>query len=67
MIKKLSKLKFKLKSSVAICTTGCGEHIMKTIFAKECSDFIMNQEEDMMASSLNTFMGQKFFSKIKKF
>jgi hypothetical protein len=40
---------------------------MKTIFAKECSDFIMNQEEDLMASSLNTFMDQKFFSKIKKF
>ena len=40
---------------------------MKTIFAKECTDFMMNQDEEMIASSLKIFMDQKFFSKQAKY
>ena len=48
------------KQQIAICTTGCGEHIMKTLFAKECADFMFNGDSD--ANLLKEFMDQRFFS-----
>lgn len=47
------------QSKVAICTTGCGEHIFKTLFAKECSDLVLNCELD--AILLDRIFKDKFF------
>jgi taspase (threonine aspartase 1) len=50
------------KRSIAICTTGCGEQIIKILFAKECADYmIFNNETD--ASYLNQFFQNYVFSK----
>jgi len=54
-------------SKIAVCTTGCGEHILKTIFAKECADAMLDKSTD--AQSLNDIFNSKFFnsSKLKVF
>ena len=48
------------QQKIAICTTGCGEHIMKTLFSKECADFMFNNDND--ATTLKDFMDKRFFS-----
>jgi isoaspartyl peptidase/L-asparaginase-like protein (Ntn-hydrolase superfamily) len=53
------------KHSIAICTTGCGEQIIKILFAKEFSDYmIFNNETDV--SYLNQFFQNYVFSKSNK-
>lgn len=49
------------KSQIAICTTGCGEHIIRTLFAKECGDFLLHNN-DVCPNILDAFFQQKFFS-----
>jgi taspase (threonine aspartase 1) len=47
--------------SIAICTTGCGEYILKTLFAKECSNYICRHRNEL-GYNLNEFFKKKFFS-----
>ena len=49
-------------NSIAICTTGCGEYIIKTLFAKECADHILRNNSDTHYS-MDEFFNKKFFSK----
>lgn len=49
-------------NSLAICTTGCGEYIIKTLFAKQCVDHILAHKNEA-DYNLNQFFTQKFFSK----
>lgn len=49
------------KHSVAICTTGCGEYIIKTLFSKQCVDHILTHA-DKPDFDLNEFFKRKFFS-----
>lgn len=51
------------KNSIAICTTGCGEYIIKTLFAKECADHIL-RNNNVTNYSIDEFFKKKFFSKI---
>ena len=51
-------------NSIAICTTGCGEYIMKTLFAKECADHIFRNNSETQYS-LDEFFKKKFISKKK--
>ena len=37
------------KPVVACCTTGCGEHIMRTLLAKECCDSLAGDENASLA------------------
>ena len=48
--------------SMAACTTGCGEYIIKTLFAKECVEHIKNNLQDPNYK-LKDFFDKKFFSK----
>ncbi len=49
------------KHSIAICTTGCGEQIIKILFAKECADYmIFNNHTDV--TYLNQFFQNYVFS-----
>ena len=48
--------------SIALCTTGCGEYIIKTLFAKECADHILRNTSETQYS-LDEFFKKKFFSK----
>jgi taspase (threonine aspartase 1) len=50
--------------SIAICTTGCGEYILKTLLAKECAAYI-SRHHDKIDYNLNEFFKKKFFSKLK--
>jgi hypothetical protein len=54
-----------VNTSIGVVTTGCGEHIMKTLFAKECSDHIF-RSRDLLNYDLNDFFRKKFFSKFLK-
>ncbi len=49
------------QNSIAICTTGCGEHLIKTLFAKECADHILKNNLETQYN-LNYFYKTKFFS-----
>lgn len=49
-------------NSIAVCTTGCGEYIIKTLFAKECADHILRNNTETQYS-LDEFFKKKFFSK----
>ena len=49
------------KQSIAVCTTGCGEYIIKTLFAKECAEHIL-RNKDETEYNLNEFFKKKFFS-----
>ena len=49
--------------SIAICTTGCGEYILKTLLAKECANYIC-KHRDKIGYNLNEFFKKKFFSRI---
>jgi isoaspartyl peptidase/L-asparaginase-like protein (Ntn-hydrolase superfamily) len=53
-------------NSIAICTTGCGEYIIKTLFAKECAEHILanTHKPDY---DLNEFYKKKFFSMTSNF
>ena len=48
------------KNSIGICTTGCGEYIIKTLFAKECAQHILKNlyKTDY---DLNQFFKKNFF------
>ncbi len=50
------------KTSIGVVTTGCGEYIIKTLFAKECSDHIL-KNKDAANFDLNDFFKKKFYSK----
>lgn len=50
------------RHSVAICTTGCGEYIIKTLFSKQCVDHILDNT-DKLDYDLAEFYRKKFFSK----
>ncbi|CAF0713399.1 unnamed protein product [Brachionus calyciflorus] len=50
----------KENNSIGICTTGCGEYIIKTLFAKECSQHIL-KNLDKIDYDLNEFFKKKFF------
>lgn len=50
-------------NSIAICTTGCGEYIVKTLFAKQCVDHIL-KNKNKVDYDLNDFFNKKFFSKL---
>lgn len=54
--------------SVAACTTGCGEYIIKTLFARECSHNVAQNREDVQYG-LEEFFKNKFFEAplIKKY
>lgn len=45
--------------SVGICTTGCGEYIIKTLFAKECADHLLNNT-NQTDNNLNDFFKKNF-------
>jgi len=47
--------------SIAACTTGCGEYIIKTLFAKECVAHIKNNLHDPNYK-LKEFFDKKIFS-----
>jgi taspase, threonine aspartase, 1 len=47
--------------SIACCTTGSGEYIIKTLFAKECCDHVLKNRENAQYS-LDEFFENKFFS-----
>jgi isoaspartyl peptidase/L-asparaginase-like protein (Ntn-hydrolase superfamily) len=47
--------------SIAICTTGCGEFILKTLLARECASY-MCRHRDKIGYNLNEFFKKKFFS-----
>lgn len=49
--------------SVAVCTTGCGEYIIKTLLAKECANYICRHRNEI-GYNLNHFFRKKFFGKI---
>jgi len=46
------------KSSVAVSTTGCGEHLVRTLLAKECGQGLANSSTPM--ESLQNIMKEKF-------
>ena len=46
--------------SIALCTTGTGEDIIKTLFAKECADHILRNTADTQYS-LVEFFDKHFF------
>lgn len=48
------------KNSIGICTTGCGEFIIKTLFAKECAQHIL-KNLDKTDYDLNDFFKKNFF------
>lgn len=50
--------------SIGICTTGCGEYIIKTLFAKECADHILNNL-NKTDYDLNNFFKKNFFGNFK--
>ena len=60
--KELNSLNNKEKHSVAICTTGCGEYIIKTLFARECAEHILKNKYQT-EYNLTEFYKKKFFSK----
>jgi len=45
-------------SSVAVSTTGCGEHLVRTLLAKECGQGLANSNNPM--DTLQTIMKEKF-------
>jgi hypothetical protein len=53
------------QNSIAICTTGCGEHIIKTLFAKECADHILNNNSETQYN-LNDLFRRKFLGENSK-
>lgn len=48
--------------SIALCTTGTGEDIIRTLFAKECADHILRNTDETQYS-LVEFFDKHFFSK----
>lgn len=53
------------KNSIAICTTGCGEYIIKTLFAKQCVDHIL-ANTSKTNYDLDDFFNKKFFSNFQQ-
>lgn len=47
-------------NSIAACTTGCGEYIIKTLFAKQCVDHIF-ANLNKIDYDLSEFYKEKFF------
>ncbi|XP_072013914.1 threonine aspartase 1-like [Amphiura filiformis] len=45
-------------ASVACCTTGCGEHLMRTLLAKECYDSLTGSDNASLA--ISTVFKNKF-------
>jgi hypothetical protein len=54
------------KCSISICTTGCGEYIIKTLLSQQCAHHIINNNDDCQYNLDSFFNKQLFKSKFLK-
>lgn len=55
-----------IRHSVGVCTTGTGEFIIKTLFARECAEHILNHKDDINFDLVQFYKNKFFSNEIKK-
>jgi taspase (threonine aspartase 1) len=54
------------QDNIAVTTTGIGEYLIKTIFAKECAQHLLNSSDGNNVNALNLAFNKSFFGMYSK-